>query len=234
MIIFLVLEMRKAVFAKQYLCIALGTMAIGCGLASTRSPSISLSSYIAYQLLFGPISGVGALQAVLATSKLTQQKLLPWERSFAALAVRTNLAFFAEMVGGSMAISIASTVFLSHLSEQENGPSYLSNRGIPTFRTTTGEDLDLALKIYDQAFKRILYVSIGFSAFPFAVGMLAAPIVFLWRWKFKTPNEQVVERTERLSAEFESSYDRNSIPLVQIIGDPEIRETTHGDEWHRS
>ncbi|KAI9728589.1 MAG: hypothetical protein M1834_007617 [Cirrosporium novae-zelandiae] len=137
-------------------------MSIGAGLMTTFTINTPSSQWIGYQALFGIGIGLGLQQPILAA-----QTILPNED----VPTGTSLMFFAQSLGGSIAVSIASNVFNSGLiSGLENSkikdinPAAIINAGATGLRgLLSKQDTSLVLKIYNDALMDAFIVGVAFA-----------------------------------------------------------------------
>lgn len=94
-----------------------------------------------------------------------------------------------ELIGGSVAISAAQTVFWTQLSKgvRHNAPNLevILHGGVRNFKDkVSGEMLDAALNIFNDALTKTFYVSTAAGAWPYAVATLfigfAIPFGFVY------------------------------------------------------
>ena len=140
-------------------------MSIGAGLITTfKSTGTSYSEWIGYQALYGIGLGLGSQQASLATQVVLARKDVP---------TGSSLIFFAQSLGGSIAVSIASNVFNSRLvTGLEDAkfpnldPSAVVHAGAIELRNVVGpQNLALVLSIYNDALMDAFRVSLALACF---------------------------------------------------------------------
>ena len=138
-------------------------MSVGAGLMITfKSVGTNSSKWIGYQAMYGIGLGMGSQQASLATQVVLPRKDVP---------TGASLIFFAQSLGGSIAVSIASNVFNSGLTaglEAAAIPglntSAITNAGATELRSVVRpKDLPLVLEIYNAAVMSALTVSLALA-----------------------------------------------------------------------
>ena len=145
----------------------LASMSLAAGLMSRFDKSTSTSSLLGLQALFSASAAFGEV-----SFPLYQMSTNHW------IAPPSRLLFLVvERVGGTAAISAAQTAFWTQLSRgvSRNAPDLqtILHCGARNFKhQLSGETLDAALDIFNDAFTKTFYVSAAAGALPFAVAIL--------------------------------------------------------------
>ncbi|MCJ1395326.1 hypothetical protein MMC18_008210 [Xylographa bjoerkii] len=138
-------------------------MSIGAGLMTTfKSVGTGSSEWIGYQTLYGIGLGMGSQQSFLATQVVLPRKDIP---------TGASLVFFAQSLGGSIAVSVASNVFNSGFVSGLEAAAIpglntaaIINAGATELRTVVDpKDLPLVLEIYNNAVVSAFMVSLALA-----------------------------------------------------------------------
>jgi hypothetical protein len=183
-----------------FLFSSLAQMALAAGLMSRFDSSTSISTFLGLQILFSIGAGLGAFQVVWAGLTIairgrgTPTDVLTW----------VSFAIFAEMLGASVGISIAQTVFMTQLSREvrSNGLNldYLLHSGVTNFKEgLNSEQLDTVIVVFNTAISRTFYVPTAAGAWPFGLAALIlwvcipiSPCLYLL-WKPERPRSHSMD-----------------------------------------
>jgi hypothetical protein len=162
----------------------------------------SISTLLGLKVLFSIGVGIGPSQMVWAglTTELLKRVR---ERGPPRDVMRwISFAIFAEMLGASVGISIAQTVFTTQLSREvkANNLEDLLHSGVTNFREgLNSEQLDIAIVVFNTAITRTFYVATAAGAWPFGLAALIllvcipiSPCLFLM-WRRRRARSHVVD-----------------------------------------
>jgi hypothetical protein len=163
-------------------------MALSAGLMTRFDMHTSIGTIVGLQTLFSVVAGFGASQA-------TSMDMLTYRIDFDESPLRFQdkmnwscLAVFAEMLGGSVGISAAQTVFMALLSRGVNNSDSdlddILHAGVTKFRDgLSSERLDVAVGIFNNALTRSFYVSTAAAAWP--TGLMIGLLILLAKLGFR-------------------------------------------------
>ncbi|MCJ1403810.1 hypothetical protein MMC11_007033 [Xylographa trunciseda] len=138
-------------------------MSVGAGLITTfKSVGTDSSKWIGYQALYGIGLGMGSQQASLAAQVVLPRKDVP---------TGASLVFFAQSLGGSIAVSIAANVFNTGLLAGLEAaaipgldPAAIVHAGATELRSVVSpEHLPLVLAVYNSAVVSAFTVSLALA-----------------------------------------------------------------------
>ncbi|OTB02652.1 hypothetical protein M426DRAFT_322417 [Hypoxylon sp. CI-4A] len=143
-------------------------IAIGAGLTSTFSPSISLGKIIGYQIFMG--AGRGFIIQLLVTA---MQANVPKEDA----SLATGYATFSQLCGGAIFSAVAKTIFTSSIPKAlakyapDIDPSLLINTGATEISKAVPPDqVQGALLAYNEAITNIFYLQLAAAGCAFLSG----------------------------------------------------------------
>ncbi|KAJ7629126.1 major facilitator superfamily transporter [Roridomyces roridus] len=149
-------------------------MSVGAGLISTLTAETSSGRWIGYQILYGVGSGCGVQQSLMAAQTTLEAKDIP---------TGTALMMFMQILGGTVFVSVAQTVFqnrlITGLAARVPGvdPRTVFNAGATSLRSpASGVPPDLlpaVLEVYRDALQGVYFVVAALSALA-VVGAVAA------------------------------------------------------------
>jgi hypothetical protein len=221
-------------------------MALAAGLMARFDSGTSISTLLGLQVLFSIGVGTGAFQMVWAGLTTELLKRVRERGPPRDVMQWISFAIFAEMLGASVGISIAQTVFTTQLSREvkANNLEDLLHSGVTNFREgLNSEQLDTAIVVFNTAITRTFYVATAAGAWPFGLAALIllvcipiSPCLFLM-WRRRRARSHVVDNTTfpppaeipgeipaELAAETSSSSSQSrvrSAPVSETISSPE-------------
>ncbi|KAF7877214.1 hypothetical protein EAF04_000899 [Stromatinia cepivora] len=147
---------------------------IGVGLMSTFTVNTSHNEWIGYQALFGIGVGLGTQQPLVAVQTVLEPRDAP---------IGTALMMFSQMLGGTIGVAIAQTVFsgrlVVHLESAVPGlnPESVLHTGASDLKNVIDPKyLDGLLVAYNTALTDAFYVPLGMSCL-----MIIAALFVEWR-----------------------------------------------------
>jgi hypothetical protein len=147
----------KGGYYAPFLIIGPILMAVGAGLLSTLKANSNHQHWIGYQVIFG--LGLGSC---MQQANLAAQAILPR----ADVPIGMSLMFFGQQLGGTIFVSVMENVFTHKLVSGLSGVAGLDAKTIVDIGATElrnvvpQEDLNLVLRIYNEALTKSFYVII--------------------------------------------------------------------------
>jgi hypothetical protein len=164
---------------------SLAYMALSAGLMTRFNSSTARSTLIGLQVLFSACAGTGAFQATTHELQRTQEERQSRVPSFEHMMARPSVALFAEMLGGSVGISLAQLVFVTRVARGANARdprlAIVLQGGVTNFKAGFSPDqLATVMGILNDALTRSFYVSTAAGAWPYGVAVVIGGLLTLY------------------------------------------------------
>jgi hypothetical protein len=165
---------------------SLAYMALSSGLMTRFNDSTPIRTVVGLQILFSAAAGCGALQTTAMDPLPQEIELDELVLPFKQRMTWYSLAVISEMLGGSIGISVAQTVFMRLLSRGASRSGLALDDvlrvGITKFREglDSGQS-DVAVDVFNSALTRSFYVSTAAAAWISGLYVLSIPYQLLRR-----------------------------------------------------